>query len=63
MNSIFIYSCGFLLKGAAERFLEPFTGGFRFVGDLAPVAEMCSVLVVFWFLCYWLYRHRIFLKV
>jgi predicted acyltransferase len=63
MNSIFIYSCGFLLKGATERFLEPFTGGFRFVGDLAPVAEMCSVLVVFWFLCYWLYRQKIFLKV
>ncbi|MBI1940326.1 MAG: hypothetical protein HYS33_02325 [Acidobacteria bacterium] len=63
MNSIFIYSLGFLLRGPVIRWLEPFTGGFKFAGDLQPVAESCGALVVMWFLCYWLYKRRIFLKV
>ena len=63
MNSIFIYSIGFLLRGPVNHWLQPFTGGFKFIGDLAPVAQSCAVLVVFWYLCYWLYKHKIFLKV
>ena len=63
MNSIFIYSLDFLLRGPVDHWLQPFTGGFKFVGALAPVAQSCAVLVVFWYLCYWLYKHKIFLKV
>jgi hypothetical protein len=40
----------------------PFSGGFQFVGALAPLAQHCAILVVFWYLCYFLCRHRIFLK-
>ena len=63
MNSIFIYSLGFLIGGAANQWIRPFTGGFQFVGTLAPVAQNCAVLLVFWYLCYFLYKHKIFLKV
>ncbi len=63
MNSIFIYSLGFLLRGPVNHWLQPFTGGFKFIGALAPVAQSCAVLAVFWCLCYWLYRHIIFIKV
>ncbi len=62
MNSIFIYSLGFLLRHPIIRWLEPFTGGFKFVGDLRPVAESCAALLVMWYLCYWLYKRKIFLK-
>lgn len=63
MNSIFIYSLGFLIRGAANEWIRPFTGGFQFVGALAPVAQNCAILLVFWCLCYFLYKHKIFLKV
>jgi heparan-alpha-glucosaminide N-acetyltransferase len=63
MNSIFIYSAGFLVKGSINRMVNAFSGGFRFIGPLAPVAQACAVMLVLWYLCYWLYKHRIFLKV
>lgn len=63
MNSIFIYSAGFLVKDSIDRWVRAFSGGFEFVGPLAPVAQACAVMLVLWTLCYWLYRHRIFLKV
>jgi predicted acyltransferase len=63
MNSIFIYSAGFLVKGAIDRWVSAFTGGFQYVGRLAPVAQAGAVMLVLWYLCYWLYKHKIFLKV
>ena len=63
MNSIFIYSLGFLLRKPIIHWLEPLTGGFSFAGDLQPVAESCGALLVMWYLCYWLYQRKIFLKI
>jgi predicted acyltransferase len=63
MNSIFIYSAGFLVKGAIDRMVSAFSGDFKFVGALAPVVQSCAVMLVLWYLCYWLYKHRIFIKV
>jgi len=62
MNSIFIYSAGFLIKGSIVSWISGFTG-FKFAGALAPVAQNCALMAVLWYLCYWLYRHKIFLKV
>ena len=63
MNSIFIYSVHMVLTGWLDRALKVFTGGFAFIGDLAPVAQACAVLAAMWYLNYWLYRRKIFLKV
>jgi heparan-alpha-glucosaminide N-acetyltransferase len=63
MNSIFIYSAGFLVRGSVDRWIRAFSGGFEFVGKLAPVLQHTSVMLVLWYLCYWLYKHKIFLKV
>ena len=63
MNSIFIYSAGFLVRGAINNWISAFSGGFKFVGTLAPVAQSAAVMLVLWYLCYWLYQRRIFLKV
>jgi predicted acyltransferase len=62
MNSIFIYTVNELLRSWINRSLAVFTGGFRFLGDPAPVAQSCAVLLVMWGLTWWLYRRRIFFK-
>ncbi len=63
MNSIFIYSISIVLTGWLDRAVGVFTGRFRFVGDLAPVAQATAVVLVMWYLCYWLYQRRIFFKI
>ena len=62
MNSIFIYSVGQVLKGWIDRAVAVFTFRYTFIGDLAPVAQACTVLLVMWYMCYWLYQRRIYFK-
>ncbi len=62
MNSIFIYSIHQVLQGWINRALGVFTGKFAFLGTPAPVFQACAVLTVMWYLCYWLYRRKIFFK-
>jgi predicted acyltransferase len=63
MNSIFIYSLGQLLHGWLDRAVSVFTFRFGFLGTVGPVAQSCAVLLIMWYSCYWLYRHKIFIKV
>ncbi len=60
MNSICIYSAGFLIRGSINRWVSAFSGGFKFVGVVAPVVQGCVVMLD---LCYWLYKRKIFFKV
>jgi heparan-alpha-glucosaminide N-acetyltransferase len=61
-NSIFIYSLSMVLRGWLDRAVGVFTFHYEWIGTLAPVAQSCTVLAVMWYLCYWLYQRRIFLK-
>ena len=61
-NSISIYSLEMVLYGWLSRAVGVFTYGFAWAGDFAPVGQACSVLMVMWGLCYWLYRRKIFLR-
>jgi len=61
-NSIFIYSLEEVLRGWLDKAIGVFTFRFAWLGDFAPVAQSCAVLLVMWYLCYWLYRRRIFFK-
>jgi heparan-alpha-glucosaminide N-acetyltransferase len=61
-NSIFIYSIDNVLREWLDRAVGVFTLNFQWLGDFAPVAQSCAVLLVVWGLCYWLYRRKIFLK-
>jgi predicted acyltransferase len=63
MNSLFVYCVGEVLRGWINQSLMVFTGGFRFIGTLAPVAQSCAVLLVIWYLTYWLFKRKIFLRV
>jgi len=62
MNSIFIYFVSEVLRGWLDRAVGVFTFHYSFIGKLAPVAQATTVLLVMWYLCYWLYKRRIFLK-
>jgi heparan-alpha-glucosaminide N-acetyltransferase len=61
-NSIFIYSLEEVLRSWLNRAVGVFTFQFKFLGDFAPVAQACAVLLVMWSLCYWLHRRKIFFK-
>jgi len=61
-NSIFIYSLEQVLRGWLDKAIGVFTFRFAWLGDFAPVAQSCAVLLVMWYLCYWLYRRKIFFK-
>ena len=61
-NSIFIYSIHMVLQRWMSRAVDVFTFKFAWLGDFAPVAQSCAVLLVMWYLCYWLYQRKIFLK-
>ena len=61
-NAIFIYTLDMILRRWLDQSVAVFTGKFAFLGAFGPVAQSCAVLLVMWSLCYWLYRHRIFLR-
>jgi predicted acyltransferase len=61
-NSIFIYFVDEVLRGWINKSLAVFTGGFKFLGTTAPIVQSCAVLLVMWYLCYWLYKRKIFFK-
>lgn len=63
MNSIFIYSFSQVLRGWLNRGVGVFTGNFWYLGDLGTIAQNVVVLGIMWYMCYWLYKHKIFLRI
>jgi hypothetical protein len=63
MNSMFIYCLDVLLEGWIDRAVGVFTGHYAVLGIWGPVAQATSVFLVMWYLCYWLYKRRIFVKI
>ena len=64
MNSIFIYSLGQIgIKGWLNRGLQSFTGNFQFLGDFGAIPQHLLVLSLLWYVCYWLYKRKIFFKI
>ncbi len=61
-NSIFIYSVDMVLRGWLDKSLGVFTLRFEWLGNFAPVAQSCAVLLLIWYLCYWLHQRKIFFK-
>jgi len=67
MNSIFIYVFGHMLGGWLNGFVAIFIGGFlSWIGVAAPIIAVFNgmgALAARWFLCYWLYKRDIFIKI
>ena len=62
VNCLFAYCVMEMLGAWLTRATGAFTGNFVYLGAFAPVARSCAVLAVIWYLCYWLYRRGIVLK-
>ncbi len=63
MNSMFIYLMHSLCGKWIGDTLKTHFGTALFSGYWGPVMERCSILLVLWLLCWWLYRQRAFLRV
>jgi predicted acyltransferase len=63
MNSIFVYSVHMIMTDWINDVVGTFTRGFRFIGPFAPVAQSFCIFLVMWYLCYWLYQHKIFFRI
>lgn len=63
MNSIFIYCFSQMLHGWLNRGIGVFTGNFWYLGHLGAIPQQLTVLAAMWYLCFWLYRRKIFFKV
>jgi len=63
MNSLAMYLMGMSLRGwVADRF-EAYLGDQIFAGDYGPTIEAIAVFAVFWLVCLYLYRSKIFFRV
>lgn len=63
MNSITIYLLYQLSQSWIREALLKHLGPSWFSGPLGPMAERCSVLLVLWLLCWWLWRQKAFLRI
>ena len=63
MNSMFIYCLDILLWGWTRDAVTVFTGGYVLFGKWAPVLLATSTFLAMWYLCYWLYQPRIFIRI
>ena len=63
MNSMFIYCLDILLWGWTRDAVTVFTGGYVFFGKWAPVLLAISTFLAMWYLCYWLYQRRLFIRI
>jgi len=63
MNSIFIYSFSQVLHGWLRHGIGVFTRNFAFLGPAGAIPQDLLTLAALWYMCYWLYRRRIFFKI
>jgi len=63
MNSIAIYMLSQLMKPFVAGSLRTHFGPAVFDGPCGPLVRGASILLVFWLICLWLYRQKIFIKI
>ena len=66
MNSIAIYAMGMLLRPWTAKMLQTHLGenAFKLLGPAnAPAVQATLVGLVFWLVCWWMYRRKLFLRI
>ena len=64
MNSIAIYMLVSVLRGSVRSWTWTVFGPLlERMGDAGTIIHYCMILMVFWYMVYWMYQRRIFLKV
>jgi heparan-alpha-glucosaminide N-acetyltransferase len=62
-NSLVMYLLAALTAPWVRRTLHTHLGPAPFDWTFGPIVESLCVLVIFWLLCWWLYRQRIFVRI
>ena len=63
MNSLAMYLMGMLMKGWVVACYKAYGGKTIFAGDYGPTVQATAVFVVFWLICLYLYRNKIFFRI
>jgi heparan-alpha-glucosaminide N-acetyltransferase len=63
MNSLLMYLLAALTTGWLRRSLHALAGSSLFEWTYGPIIEWLSILLIFWLICLWLYRRRVFIWV
>jgi predicted acyltransferase len=63
MNSIAIYMGAQLTKPWIRDTVSKHFGAGLFKGQYGPIWESCTVLLVLWLMCWWLWRQKAFLRI
>ena len=63
MNSIAIYLMSQLMKPFVRDSLRTHLGPAIFDGPYGQLLRASATLLVFWLICWWLYRRKIFIKI
>ena len=63
MNSLVMYLLAALAAGWTRRTLHTHLGPLPFEWTYGPIVESLSELVLFWLVCLWLYRNRVFVRI
>jgi predicted acyltransferase len=62
-NSIFIYCVYIVFTEMLHSIVGTFTRNYVFLGRLGLIAQCFTVFLIMWYLCYWLYQHKVFFKI
>ncbi len=63
MNSLVMYLLAALTAGWLRHALRIHLGSLPFDWTFGPIVESICVLVIFWLVCLWLYRKRVFVRI
>ena len=64
MNPIFIYMFFQVFGGRVNELIGIFTEpAFEYLGVLGKIIHKNIVLLIYWYLTYWLYNRKIFIKI
>jgi predicted acyltransferase len=63
MNSIAMYCMSQLMRGWVGQTMKTHLPAAWFAGPYGLIFHTTMILVVFWLICLWMYRRRIFLKI
>jgi predicted acyltransferase len=63
MNSIAMYCMSMTMRGWVSDVFRTFFGKGIFEGTYGPIVQMSVLLAVFWLVCVWLYRRKVFIRI
>jgi predicted acyltransferase len=63
MNSLVMYLLAALVAGWVRRTLHTHLGTTLFESTYGPIVESLAILAIFWLVCLWLYRRRVFVRI